>query len=267
MNLKTNTMTKIMSDKKISGIHNYCDRWCERCSFGSRCAVYEHESLVPGDEKDKSNKAFWDRLAVNFAKARGLMEQAAKKHGVDLNVISNDVNEIEAKSKRHREQSREHPIGRLSWEYSEASVAWLKSQPGMLVKLEELKDGLNMGIESVNAAKTTMAVIKDCVEVVQWYMTFINVKLVRALTEKMDYDGWEEENGLQCDFDGSAKIAIIGIERSLQAWIKLFEILPDQEDHFLKVLAMLEKLKDMVIKEFPNAMDFKRPGFDDQPTT
>jgi len=25
------------NDQFISGIYNYCDRWCERCSFTSRC--------------------------------------------------------------------------------------------------------------------------------------------------------------------------------------------------------------------------------------
>lgn len=30
-------------DHLISGIHNYCERWCEKCSFTSRCAVYEME--------------------------------------------------------------------------------------------------------------------------------------------------------------------------------------------------------------------------------
>ena len=26
--------------KLIPGIYNYCDRWCERCPFTSRCMVY-----------------------------------------------------------------------------------------------------------------------------------------------------------------------------------------------------------------------------------
>jgi hypothetical protein len=251
-----------MANEKIAGIHNYCDRWCERCSFGSRCAVYESENATSGDEKDRTNKAFWDRLAVNFAKARTLIEEAAKKSGVDLTEVSKEVEEIEAKDDLYERQSRNHPIGKLSLEYSQASAEWLKSQPGMIGKLEELRDGLTMGIESVTEAKSTMATIKDCVEVIQWYMTFIHTKMMRALSGKAESDGWEEENGFQCDYDGSAKIALIGIERSLQAWIKLYDILPDQEDHFLKVLAMLEKLKSMALHEFPKAMDFKRPGFD-----
>ena len=24
----------------ISGIHNYCDRWCERCPYTSRCGSF-----------------------------------------------------------------------------------------------------------------------------------------------------------------------------------------------------------------------------------
>src|SRR5438128_7391496 len=27
----------------ISGIYNYCDRWCERCQFTSRCFLYATE--------------------------------------------------------------------------------------------------------------------------------------------------------------------------------------------------------------------------------
>jgi hypothetical protein len=254
---------KVMANEKIAGIHNYCDRWCERCSFGSRCAVYEGESATSADEKDKTNKAFWDRLAANFAKARTLIEEAAKKSGVDLTEVSREVEDLEVRGDEIERESRNHPISKLSLEYSQASADWLKSQPGMIGKLEELRDGLTMGIESVKEARSTMATIKDCVEVIQWYMTFIHVKMMRALTGKAESDGWEEENGFQCDYDGSSKIALIGIERSLQAWIKLYEILPHQEDHFLKVLAMLEKLKGMIQNEFPNAMTFKRPGFDD----
>ena len=54
--------------KKIAGIYNYCDRWCERCTFTSRCAVYEDETGLSPEELDMSNKAFWDRIGENFAK-------------------------------------------------------------------------------------------------------------------------------------------------------------------------------------------------------
>ncbi|MCB0550950.1 MAG: hypothetical protein KDD19_25495 [Phaeodactylibacter sp.] len=32
-----------MQQSNIPGIYNYCDRWCERCSFTSRCLLYAQE--------------------------------------------------------------------------------------------------------------------------------------------------------------------------------------------------------------------------------
>lgn len=251
-----------MANEKIPGIYNYCDRWCERCDFGSRCAVYEDENGTPSAEKDMNNKAFWDRLSLNFARAHKLLEQTAAQHGIDLNTIAKDVEDIEAKEKRIHQNSKDHPLSKLSWNYSEACRAWLKSQPGMLDKLEQLREGLTMGIESVSDAKTKTKTIKECLAVIQWYETFIHVKLMRALMARMNYNDLKEE-GYQNDSDGSAKIALLAVERSTQAWIQIYDLLPDREDDFLNILAMLSKLKTMIAEEFPDAMKFKRPGFDD----
>lgn len=38
----------------IPGIYNYCDRWCERCAFTSRCLTYaalQESSFPPGGER------------------------------------------------------------------------------------------------------------------------------------------------------------------------------------------------------------------------
>ncbi len=33
-----------MEEKKyISGVYNYCDRWCERCPLSDRCFSYQKE--------------------------------------------------------------------------------------------------------------------------------------------------------------------------------------------------------------------------------
>lgn len=252
-----------MADKKIPGIHNYCDRWCERCAFGSRCAVYEDESGVSPEQKDKINKAFWDRLSENFSKAHELLEHAASQYGIDLSSLAKEVENAQENEARIRKESQNHPLSKLSWNYSEASRIWLKSQPGMIKMLEQLSDNLTLGVESVSAAREKTMVIKDCLAVIQWYQAFIHVKFIRAIMGKLNGDEDELEAGDQRDYDGTAKIGIIAIERSIQAWVKLFELLPDQEDEFLKLLAMLEKMKTMAMAEFPDAQHFKRPGFDD----
>ncbi len=252
-----------MAKGKISGIYNYCDRWCERCTFTRRCAIYEDESGIPPEELDMKNKAFWDRLGRNFLKAKILLQKAAEQYGIDLEAVEQKAEESEKRKERIKNESRDHPLSKLSMEYSVLAREWLKTQPGMLDRLDTLKQELTLGVESHQGARKQTKTIKDSLAVIQWYLAFIHIKLMRALMGKMNYDGWQEANGFQCDFDGSAKIAIIAVQRSIQAWSSLFEIIPEREDDFLKVLSLLDKIKTLARVEFPKAEVFIRPGFDE----
>lgn len=249
--------------ENIAGIYNYCDRWCERCTFTSRCAVYEDESSLTPEEIDIQNKAFWDRIGNNFMKARDLLQKAAEHFGVNLENLPDEPEEVQERKERIKIESRQHPLSKLTLQYSGMARDWLKTQPGMLERLDTLKTGLTLGVESTEGAKKETGTIRDSLTIIQWYMTFIHVKLVRALMGKLKDDGWEEENGFQRDFDGSAKIALIAIDRSMQAWSALFEILPEKEDDFLKILGTLEKIRTMARGEFPKGEAFIRPGFDE----
>jgi len=54
-------LQKLAADPKyVKGIYNYCDRWCERCPFTSRCLNCELVERKFGDleEKDGLNAAF-----------------------------------------------------------------------------------------------------------------------------------------------------------------------------------------------------------------
>jgi hypothetical protein len=252
-----------MAKGNIPGIYNYCDRWCERCSFTSRCAVYADESQGKPGERDTKNKAFWDRLSQNFAKAHSMLEQAAEKFGIDLEAVNKEITHTEDTHEKNFERMMSHPLIMLAREYSAFSHEWLRTQPGMLHKLEKLKENLTMGIESHEVAKVQTHTIRECLEVIQWYETFLEPKLMRALTGKADAFEFGLEDDDPSDADGSAKVALIGIERTMHAWTQLFELLPEQEDHFLKALSMLEKMKRVTNEEFPGARAFVRPGFDE----
>ena len=64
------------------------------------------------------------------------------------------------------------------------------------------------------------------------------------------------------DADGSAKAALIGIERSTEAWAGLLPHFPDEEHEILDLLATLQRLLRHVEKAFPDARVFLRPGSD-----
>jgi hypothetical protein len=252
-----------MAKGNIAGIYNYCDRWCERCTFTSRCAVFENESDLAPEQLDIKNKAFWERLGQNFVKAKDLLQKAAEQYGVDLDAVQEEIEETQRKKERIKLESRQHPLSLLTFEYSDLGRQWLKTQPGMLDRLDNLKTELTLGVESREGAKRETSIIKDSLAVIQWYLAFIHVKLMRALMGKLSHEGKDDDEDYPHDYDGSAKVALIAIDRSMQAWSELFEILPDKEDDFLKILSMLEKIKGMTRQEFPNAENFIRPGFDE----
>mgnify|MGYP007022262897 CR=1 FL=1 len=251
-----------MNNQNIAGIHNYCDRWCERCTFTSRCAIFEDVARISPEGLDTHNKAFWDRVGQNFAKAKELLHKAAAEAGFDLSSPHPDIVRQIQRDELLEMDSRQHPLALASLEYSRIGHDWLKTQPGMLDRLENLKTELTLGIETEEGARRETKTIGESIAVIQWYLIFIHSKLSRALAGKATDDDRGEENDFPRDHDGSAKIALIAIDRSIHAWTALFQILPEHEDHFLKVLSILQKIKTMTIVEFPEAMAFMRPGFD-----
>jgi len=66
---------------------------------------------------------------------------------------------------------------------------------------------------------------------------------------------------IQNDWNGSAKVAILSIQRSLDAWTALGSALGDAAAASLA--DALSHLHRAVIDQFPDAMKFVRPGFDD----
>ncbi len=77
-----------MEKKNISGIHNYCDRWCERCDFTLRCAIYDPEvEMLARSDKPEDQKKVWKKLEENFRYINEMLHKEAKKMGIDLNEI------------------------------------------------------------------------------------------------------------------------------------------------------------------------------------
>src|SRR5215217_1563177 len=74
----------------IKGIYNYCDRWCERCTFTSRCLNYaqlqamEDERGFGPTKRDVDNTEFWRMLQQSFQITQELLELAAEARGIDI---------------------------------------------------------------------------------------------------------------------------------------------------------------------------------------
>jgi len=253
-----------MKEKYIPGIYNYCDRWCERCSFTSRCRNYDNSSKLTPEQLDINNKAFWENISDNFTQAVEMLYAMANEKGIDLgNLMTKEEEEAYEQRRSLIDKTvKDHELTRLCKKYRVLTLSFFKTSfsQHLVDKNRELVDHLQLGMHNEEEVVYTMKDLGDCQEVIQWYVFFIAAKLQRALRGKMEND--EDENYLK-DSDGSAKIAIMAIERSMGAWKKIFDLLPASEDTALAALAILSQLKQKALNEFPGAMHFKRPGFDD----
>ena len=86
---------------------------------------------------------------------------------------------------------------------------------------------------------------------------------MRAVHEQMGERGENLDDEFAKDSDGSAKVALIGMNRSIAAWGDVRGLFPLQGDLALRIMIHLETLRRKIEKAFPNARDFIRSGFTD----
>lgn len=100
-------------------------------------------------------------------------------------------------------------------------------------------------------------------EIVQWFAVFIGPKVHRALTGLADHERDEYDPGPPYDHDGSAKAALVAIDRSQRAWLQLVEDGACQARDVLPFIDDLVWLGEKLESVFPDARAFVRPGFDE----
>ena len=261
----------------ISGIYNYCDRWCERCPFTSRCMVYateRAESISDDPEsQDINNAKFWQKLEGIFRETHALILEWAEEMGVDLESAEAEAAIVERG--KQREEAKEHPLSLSARHYAQMVQQWFKEE---FAVEENVHDDIT---GKAHSAEEDIDVT-DAIEVIRWYQFFIAAKTYRALMGLEDIgdeevsdinvdpfsdDDFDDEDVLLAaachDSDGSAKIALIAIDRSLSAWRLMQNALPEKTESTVPMLIELEKLRRGIEQIFPRARDFVRPGFDE----
>jgi hypothetical protein len=131
-------------------------------------------------------------------------------------------------------------------------------RPAFNATAEELQAQARLG---AGHPEERAADIRDALEVVEWYLFFIDVKLQRAVSSRVDHDR-EGDDGFPSDADGSAKVALVAIDRSIGAWARLREHFAAEADPILDLLVQLERLRRAAERDFPAARTFRRPGLD-----
>jgi hypothetical protein len=231
--------------RHISGIYNYCDRWCERCPFTLRCSVYAvGQAEGEGRIHERQHETLWPRLEALAAAGKDVIGKHADHPGVG--PVENPTFKVPGRPiERHR-------VGAAAKRYMEFAHKFVEQRLEEFPQLAPPSEG-----DGVSLA--------EAFDVISFYHYLIPVKLSRSLR----WDEFDEEMAndpdladMPRDQDGSAKIALIAIDRSILAWLVFRQKEPATADAALSAIMTLSRLRAAVEKEMPNARAFVRPGFD-----
>jgi hypothetical protein len=247
----------------IPGIYNYCDRWCERCTFTSRCLNFEmsEEKFGNLEDVDITNEVFWQKLSETFQETLSMLKEMAAEKGIDLDSI--ELDDEDDFKRRFEDPSVVHIISHMAESYITRVDEWFDSNV-YIFKDDHIELKAVAATDSAQSVpdKDTVTLI-DSVEVIRWYQHQMYVKLRRALHSACDEATDDDLDDYPKDSEGSAKVSLIGMDRSISAWGKFIKYFPDEEDGILGIMAHLDRLRRRTETEFPNARAFVRAGFDE----
>jgi hypothetical protein len=230
----------------IESIFNYCNRRCELCAFTERCGLF-HD--LRDYERRHPERGPLEQAHDNFQECFRLLEQWCEREGIDFESLQRDAHseDFEAQMNRVESEVRADPLQRLATGYTHAAL--------------KLVDGLS----AARALRRWPPEVDAAVETIGWYAGMVGAKVYRALHGFADRsDAWEEEDVVQNDWNGTAKLARLIVTESKDAWrvvMEAGEAAP--ESPLTELVALLDRIDAGLADRFPRAMEFLRPGFDD----
>jgi hypothetical protein len=232
----------------ISGIYNYCDRWCEKCAFTSRCQNYKNlKDAGLLEEVDLNNPKFWESLAAVFTNTLQLLHADALQRGLDSNPIHID----EVAIKKNGQELKNHSLVLMAADYSQILEAFFEKREEQILSL----------LDTILDEEKTGKII-DSIDVARWYQHFVPAKISCAVSAKLCLTNMENEIEPD-DALGFAKVSLVSIERTMLSLTLLYNELPLLLDDIIPILSYLEILKKTVENYFPGAYQYIRPGLDE----
>ncbi len=214
-----------LQDGFIVGIFHYCDRWCETCPFTARCRVFA--DMTEGGSS----------LDPQMAGAAGPRWMRELVEGINT-AARGALPDGELPRLRRTIAVEHQPIRARADAYCEDVQLWLRAT----------------GFYSIRDLSDPRAIIR-------WLHAIIPPKIVRAL--KGHAHQVPEDPDWPADHDGSAKVALLSIERSHAAFLEVRDREMASDAEVRPLIAHLVWLGGALERVFPNARRFVRPAFDE----
>ncbi len=217
------------------------------------------------EDVDITNEVFWQKLSETFQETLSMLKEMAAEKGIDLDSIEldDDDDDEDDFKRRFEDPSLVHIISHMANSYISTVDEWFDSNVYIFEDDPTELQAPAAADSALSAPDEDTVTLIDSVEVIRWYQHQMYVKLRRALHGAHDEATDDDMDGYPKDSDGSAKVSLTGMDRSISAWGKIIKYFPDEEGSILGIIAHLERLRRRTETEFPDARAFLRPGFDE----
>ena len=217
----------------VKGIYNTCDQWCMYCPATTRCLAYRCSPDIQSGKRD-----IYRSLADRLYEGMTVMKQLCDAEGRS----SPELDEMFANDPRKQTTAPpiDDPLERMGARYARLSSAYLLSRGDYPFEMVRRASG------------------PTPFEVFAWFHMLIAVKVYRALMSSAA--AARGDDSMRSDALVSAKVALIGIDRSLSA---LTDLAAADDDARLELLSgHLRRLRREVEGRFPDARGVVREGLD-----
>lgn len=254
--------------ENIAGIYNYCDRWCEKCSYTNRCLLFkqeaereikyilkdenqsddEHNSMIIDEELEDLKEIIEQNSDMDFDEdANSLFEDEDEEDMEEYNENFFDENDFDVDS----DMKESAPLIQLAEEMFDDFENYYK----------ELKLHFS---EEVEKYDTSVPLIKN-LQTLSWYIPQVTVKARMCYWNKKHLEKAKNEISREVDeemLNVSSRLAYLGLEKSISALNEILKQYKEIESETKLFLSQVKIMKKMLLEEFPNGRTYKRPYFD-----
>ena len=268
-------------DRFISGIYNYCDRWCERCAYREKCYLWHEEQkrlqqhLLRGEDPNDMEVVMAD-VSASFKKTLELLMKMAEEMGIDLD-------DSEPVSERDLDAYQEHSLYqatmRLERSYGPVREADLEEMPRAANAVISAFERGDLHDELLAVGR--LQGVSDDVELLMRYRFLIPAKVARAVQRDEDEEedaasgpgedpaGPDEEEGENMDMDhaerpvGHGQAGGRAPDEDGSGTLAPWRVRAEWLQEAMLCAGGAESVRTEIGRAFPRLASFRRPGFDE----
>ena len=258
----------------ISGIYNYCDRWCEKCFYTDKCFLYrqEAEMQIKRILKDKDGAgvelsakdiedSFKETLKLlNDDKDDTQSEASFDDFDIEGEDDSNDDSDFFSNLNNTNDDEDVPSFGLRDIKHPLIDLT-----NNLFNDFSNYYDFVKVKYPAEVELKDTQSVFQQNLEILGWFTPQILVKSKLCVWSKKNLEKLDDDFQREIDEDiqnVNCRIAFVGIEKIINALNNILKLKPDLQSETKELLSLAKIIKDLFAAEFPNSASYKRPYFD-----